>query len=125
MRLIFSLIISILLIIGALFLSGAQENDIPANNVSVVDGVQIVEIGAQGGYAPRVSIARAGIPTIIRVSTDGTYDCSSALVIPSMGIRKNLPMTGSEDFNIGIKPAGEVLHGTCAMGMYGFEVRFE
>jgi Cu+-exporting ATPase len=120
-----SIILSLLLILGAMFLSGGQKVEPAANNVSIVDGVQIVEIGARGGYSPRITVAKAGIPTIIRVSTNGTYDCSLAFVIPSMGIRKNLPMTGSEDFDIGTKTAGEVLKGTCSMGMYGFEIKFQ
>jgi Cu+-exporting ATPase len=120
-----SIFLFILLILGAIFFSGGQKIAPAVNNVSIVDGVQIVAIGARGGYSPRSTVAKAGIPTIIRVSTNGTYDCSSAVVIPSMGLRKNLPMTGSEDFDIGTKTAGEVLKGTCAMGMYGFEVKFE
>lgn len=95
-----------------------------ANNVSVVDGKQIIEISAKGGYQPRKSIAKAGIPTIIRFDTKGTFDCSSSVRIPSMNISKNLPQTGSTDIDIGDSKLG-TLKGSCGMGMYPFEVEFQ
>lgn len=95
-----------------------------ANNVSIVDGKQIIEISAKGGYQPRKSIAKAGIPTIIRFDTKGTFDCSSAVRIPSMNISKNLPQTGTTDIDIGTQKVA-TLQGTCGMGMYPFEVEFE
>jgi plastocyanin domain-containing protein len=71
------------------------------NNVSVVDGKQFIEISAKGGYLPRKSVAQAGIPTIIRFKTRGTFDCSSSIRIPSMNISKVLPNTGSTDIDLG------------------------
>jgi len=97
---------------------------IPADNVSIENGVQIIEIQAKGGYLPRVSVARAGIPTIIRFNTKGTFDCSSSVRIPSMNIFKNLPQSGTTDVDLGTQPAG-TLQGTCGMGMYPFEVEFK
>lgn len=69
-------------------------------------------------------MAKAGIPTIIRFDTKGTFDCSSAVRIPSMDISKNLPQTGSTDIDIGV-PQVATLQGTCGMGMYPFEVEFK
>jgi hypothetical protein len=41
-----------------------QGNDVSASNNSVIkDGVQYVTITARGGYQPRSSTAKAGIPT--------------------------------------------------------------
>jgi plastocyanin domain-containing protein len=94
------------------------------NNVSVVDGKQIIEITAKGGYQPRKSVAKAGIPTVIRFNTSGTFDCSSSIRIPSLGISKILPQTGSTDIDIG-SPTVATLKGTCGMGMYPFEVDFQ
>lgn len=123
---IISIIIAITLIGGA-FIIIRSENDIGqvanANNVSVVNGKQIIEITARGGYQPRKSIAKAGIPTIIRFNTKGTFDCSSSVRIPSMGISKSLPQTGSTDIDIGIGKLG-TLQGFCGMGMYPFQVEF-
>lgn len=126
-----SIIISVLLIGGVFILGGNKPNinetksaSIPANNVSVVDGVQIVDITARGGYMPRKSIAQAGMPTIIRFNTKGTFDCSSSVRIPSMKISKNLPQSGSTDIEVGIQEVS-LLQGTCGMGMYPFEVEFK
>ena len=94
------------------------------NNVTITDGKQIIEISAKGGYQPQKSIARAGIPTVIRFNTSGTFDCSSAVRIPSMGISKNLPASGVTDIDIGSTKVG-VLQVLCAMGMYHFEIDFQ
>lgn len=123
-----SIIVAALLIGGAIvFMRGGTSNEAahtPQNNVTVVDGKQIVEISAKGGYQPRVSVAKAGLPTILRFDTKGTFDCSSSVRIPSMDISKNLPQTGTTDIEVGIAQAG-TLQGTCGMGMYPFEVTFE
>lgn len=125
-----TIIISILVaavLIGGALVSTRKSDTIPvanANNVTVVDGKQIIEINAKGGYQPRNSIAKAGIPTIIRFNTQGTFDCSSAVRIPSMDISKSLPPTGVTDIDIGIQQVA-TLQGTCGMGMYPFEVEFK
>ena len=95
------------------------------NNVSIVDGTQIVEISAKGGYSPRKSVAKAGVPTILRMKTSGTFDCSGALVIPSINYQENLPMSGTTDITLPAQTAGKTLQAFCAMGMYSFEVDFE
>lgn len=103
-----------------------QSNTPPksANNVSIVDGKQIVEIKAKGGYSPVKSTAKAGIPTIIRVQTKSTFDCSSLVRIPSMQISEILSANGTKDIDIGTPEAG-ILRGTCGMGMYPFEINFQ
>ena len=97
---------------------------IPENNVSIVDGVQVVEILAKGGYFPEKSVAKAGIPTILRFKTNGTFDCSSIVRVPSLDITKNLPPSGSLDVDLGSPKAG-VMQGTCGMGMYPYEIDFQ
>ncbi|MBP9818586.1 MAG: cupredoxin domain-containing protein [Candidatus Pacebacteria bacterium] len=124
---IISVIVAVVLIGGAFMLTRSGGNTAQvanANNVTVVDGKQIIEISAKGGYQPRKSIAKAGIPTIIRFNTKGTFDCSSSVRIPSMGISKSLPQTGSTDIDIGSGKLG-TLQGSCGMGMYPFEVEFQ
>lgn len=93
------------------------------NNVSVIDGKQIVEIKAKGGYQPRTSVGKAGIPTVIRFNTDGTFDCSASVRIPSLNISKILPQSGSVDIDVGTPQVG-ILRGTCGMGMYPFAIDF-
>ncbi len=97
--------------------------EVNANNVSIVDGKQIVEIKARGGYQPTVSKATAGIPTILRFNTNGTFDCSASVRIPSMDISKVLPQSGSTDIDIGTQQIA-TLDGTCGMGMYPFQIKF-
>lgn len=93
-------------------------------NVSVVNGIQIVDVTAKGGYQPRKSTAKAGVPTILRFNTKGTFDCSSSVRIPSMDINKSLPITGATEIDLG-SPVVGVLKGSCGMGMYPFEIDFQ
>lgn len=124
---VLAIIIGVFIIGSVLLLVNLGPSDgipnAPKNNVSVVDGKQIIELQARGGYLPRTSIAQAGIPTVIRFKTKGTFDCSSSVRIPSLNITKMLPQTGSTDIDIGIQPAG-ILQGSCGMGMYPFEIEF-
>lgn len=122
-----SIIISVAIIGGAFFITKNNGGDAVAvnkDNISMVDGKQIIEISAKGGYSPQRSVGKAGIPTILRVDTDGTFDCSSSIRIPSMDISKNLPNSGITDIELGNPKVG-VLDGTCGMGMYPFEIDFK
>lgn len=101
----------------------APTQDI-SSNVSTLNEAQVVEITAKGGYAPRVTTARANIPTTINVLTNGTYDCSIALVVPSLGIRKTLPASGVTPIDVPPQAPGTTLKGLCSMGMYHFSVTF-
>ena len=124
---IISILVALILVGGAFMLTkdkGEKAPAEPVNNVSIVDGKQIITITAKGGYKPTNSVAKAGISTIIRFDTRGTFDCSSSVNIPSMNISKILPQTGSTDIDIGI-PAVNELQGTCGMGMYPFSVTFQ
>jgi Cu+-exporting ATPase len=87
-------------------------------------GKQIVEIGVKGGYSPKVTSAKADMPTTLRMKTNGTFDCSSGVTIPSLGIRQTLPSSGSTDIEVPAQKAGTTLDGVCVMGMYHFAVNF-
>ncbi len=124
---IISILVAVVLIGGAFMLTKGKSEPkatTPANNVSMVDGKQIITINAKGGYQPNKSIAKAGVPTVIRFDTNGTFDCSSSIRIPSMNITKALPQTGSTDIDIGT-PTVATLQGTCGMGMYPFAITFQ
>ncbi|MDO8469925.1 MAG: cupredoxin domain-containing protein [bacterium] len=126
---IIATIIAVALIGGTLFLTNRNSpNGGPApagGNVTVVDGRQVITIDAKGGYAPRETVAQAGLPTTLLMKTRGTFDCSSALVIPSLGYRSNLPPSGEAVIEVPPQAAGTTLEGLCAMGMYNFSIRFE
>jgi plastocyanin domain-containing protein len=93
-------------------------------NVTVVGGKQVIQIDAKGGYAPRNTVAKANMPTTLNLKTNGTFDCSSGVSIPSLGFRTSLPPSGVTPVEIPPQPAGTVLKGTCSMGMYNFAVNF-
>jgi plastocyanin domain-containing protein len=121
-------IITGLVILGGIFWLATESfpptQSATANNVSVVNGQQIITIQAKGGYQPRVSSAKAGLPTILRFETNGTFDCSASVRIPSLNIYKFLPQTGATDVDLGTPVAGTLV-GSCGMGMYPFSIEFQ
>ena len=122
-----SIILALIFIGGAIIFArnGAKtDTAVSQNNVSVADGKQIIEIDAKGGYSPSITIAKANISTVIKVKTQGTFDCSSALIIQSIGYRANLPPSGETLIEVPPQEAGSTLRGMCAMGMYNFSVKF-
>jgi plastocyanin domain-containing protein len=121
----FSIIISLLIIIGAYFFFVANTTKAPTvSSAEVKDGVQYVTIQVKGGYSPRVTLAKADILTKLIMKTNETRDCSSSLIIKSIGYQKVLPPTGETVIDIGTKKKGESIEGVCSMGMYGFKVEF-
>jgi plastocyanin domain-containing protein len=121
-----AIIIAAVIIGGALVFSKSNSSavdNVPANNVSFADGQQIIEIRAKGGYQPRRSVAKAGIPTILRFNTNGTFDCSTVLRIPALNLSQNLSPSGATDIDLGTPPV-TTLSGTCGMGMYSFAIDF-
>ena len=125
-NIIISLIISFTLILSMIFFIGNKSNNssnLPSiPNVSVIDGVQYVTINVRGGYSPKVSTIKGGIPTKLIMKTNNAYDCSTALSIPSLGVRKMLQPTGEEVVDLGSLESGKTINGTCSMGMYSFKV---
>lgn len=126
---VISILVAVVLIGGALMLtvgnnasstSGAQD----ADNVSIVDGKQIITISAKGKYSPKQTTAKAGVPTVIKMTTQGTFDCTAGLSIPSLGYQKNLPPSGETLIDVPPQEAGTTLRGLCAMGMYNFSINF-
>jgi plastocyanin domain-containing protein len=124
-------IITMGLIIGIGIIFQGNSKDVsetvvtlPGQNIEIRDGIQYITIDAKGGYFPRVTTAEAGVPTKLIMKTNGTYDCSAALVIRSVGYEKMLPQTGEEIVDIGTSEAGSSVQGTCSMGMYSFVVNF-
>lgn len=122
---ILSILVAALVIGGAIVFGQKPDGTEQAvQNVSMEGEKQIIEIDAKGGYSPKLTTAKAGVPTVLRLKTSGTYDCSSAVTIPSVGFRKNLDATGITEVEVPIHVAQGTLEGTCAMGMYSFSVRF-
>lgn len=123
-----SIIVAVALIGGALILKGGNSSSISepqaASNVTEVDGKQVIDIAVKGGYRPRSTVAKANIPTVLRMKTNSTFDCSLALTIPSVGYRQVLPQTSVTEIQVPAQQPGTTLQGSCSMGMYNFSVKF-
>jgi len=120
-----SICLSVLLIAGAFWFTSKPASVDNETAVSVVGGKQIIDITAKGGYSPRIVVAKAGMPTVLRVSTRGTFDCSSSLVIPKLSYQKFLPPSGTEEIAISAEEAQGTMQGLCSMGMYNFQIKFQ
>lgn len=105
--------------------SSYTSNQDTQQAVTISDGVQKIAIAVQGGYTPNRITAQAGVPTELVFTTDGTYDCSASLVIPSLHYRKMLSSTGEESILLTADQATGTLRGACSMGMYSFSIVFE
>ena len=70
-----------------------------------------------GAYTPNVVKLRSGIPTRLSLTTENNVGCTRAFTIPSLGIEKMLPATGSEVVELPPMDPGKVVF-TCSMGMY-------
>ena len=124
--------LALVVAIGIIFVGGSKLNNnaktatsaTAVQNAEIRNGIQYITIDAKGGYSPKISTAKAGIPTKLIVKTNGTYDCSASLVIHSIGYQKILPQTGQTEIDIGTPKAGEPLQGVCGMGMYNFSINF-
>ena len=124
---VISIIAAAVLIGGTIIFSGSDAGlaaTPSVDNVSVTNGKQIVEITAKGRYSPKLTAAKANMPTILRMKTNATFDCTSFLTIPSIGYRNSLPPSGETDIEIPAQQSGTTLKGLCAMGMYHFAVNF-
>ena len=116
------IILGLVVVMGIIFTGGSGSKT--AQNVEIKNGVQYITIDAKGGYFPKVSSAKAGIPTKLIIKTNGTYDCSASLAIHSINYQKILPQTGETEIDLGTPKVGEPLQGVCGMGMYSFQVNF-
>jgi hypothetical protein len=97
---------------------------VAANNVFQEGTTQVIEITAKGGYFPEVSEAKAGVPTILRLKTSNTFDCSVTLNIPAMRYQARLPFNGTTDIQLPAQAPGTTFTALCGMGMYSFDITF-
>ncbi len=121
-----SIVIAVGILGGALIFTSRSSGSTVGggSNVSTSLGKQVITISAKGGYAPRETRAEPNVPTVFVVKTNGTYDCSAALVIPALKFSRILPPSGEVSIDVPPQEPGSVIQGRCGMGMYGFTVRF-
>lgn len=126
-RIALSIIVATIIIAGALLYGSASRDRNLTGAVPATEsgGVQVIDIAARAGYTPRLSVAKAGVETVLRVSTKETYDCSVSLVIPKLKYQKFLPPNGVEEIRIPAAQAKGTLNGLCSMGMYSFKIVFQ
>ena len=103
---------------------GTKPGDTSRANVSSANGSQVIEISAKGGYSPQETTAKANLPTVLKIKSNGDFDCSSSLTIPKIGYQTNLPPSGETVVDVPPQKAGSTLTGLCSMGMYSFTIRF-
>ncbi len=134
-RIIIASIVLVVAIGGVLYTVGSKSNtgnsvrgelgaDSDIKHVYMENGVQVVELFAKGGYRPEVTVASSGVPTILRFKTQGSFDCSTSVVISELDVRRTLPLTGTTDIELGTRTEGS-LSGSCSMGMYHFSIEFK
>lgn len=95
---------------------GGEGEPVPA----AVDqsGIQQIVVNARNGsYSPAITSAQAGLSTVLMVRTNGTTGCTRSIVIPKLGIERQLPETGDTVFQLGTLQPGTIRF-TCSMGMY-------
>jgi len=113
--------------------TGAAKKNLSAESTTVpgqdaqsanTQGQQVIEVTASGGYSPRKIEAKAGVPTILIMKSEGAYGCERAFNIPDLNISEILPENGKTQFDLGTQTAGTELVGVCSMGMYYFKIFF-
>ncbi len=132
---IIMVLITVLVVVGGIFLmkmnrpdnssSTDSSNTGWASNVVVTNGKQQITISAGNGYFPKMTIAKADIPTTLIMQWKNAYGCESAVRIPQLAYTKNLEANESDTITIPAQKAWSTINGTCGMGMYNFQIMFE
>lgn len=103
---------------SALGWGGDRAVPVTGDRVSVVGDRQTVVVTAvEGAYVPADLQVRAGLPTVLVVRSEHARGCVRALVIPSLGVEKILPVNGDTEIDLGVLKPGSLDY-SCSMGMY-------
>ena len=102
-----------------------SRDGVVPNTAANPDGSQSLAVLAWNGYYPVNATAKAGVPSVLRIYTNKTYDCSRAFLIPELKVRKLLPPAGVTEIRVPARAKGSKLFATCSMGMYTFTIAFE
>ena len=87
-----------------------------SNKISMPINALQLKINANG-FAPAILKIQANKATKIAVTRDSRPNCGNKIVIPSLGISRELPLGQTVVIELPAQPAGE-FHFTCGMGMY-------
>ena len=111
----------------------STETTAPAETTSQTtkpQTLQAIEVTAKGGgYSPRKIEAKAGVPTILIMTSEGAFGCERAFNIVDANAKKVLlskvlPENGQTKFDLGTQANGTELYGVCSIGMYYFQMSF-
>lgn len=104
--------------IALLSLFGQNATASSSEVAGVTNGLQEVKVSVtSGGYSTSVNTLKAGVPVKMTLVTNNTQGCARAFNIPSLGISKVLPQTGTEVIEFTPTKTGQLTM-TCSMGMY-------
>ncbi len=99
-------------------LSGRQNSGPTIAQARIIAGTQEFDIAVNPtGYNPNTIQVKAGTPVKLNLATKGNYACTSVFRIPTLGITKTLPETGTDSVEFTPQNPGKITW-TCAMGMY-------
>jgi len=85
---------------------------------TVADGHQTVSIEATSdGYSPATIHAQPGVPTTLRIHSDGAQGCVRAFTMPDLNLQQILPASGDTNLDLGTLRPGTLAY-ACGMGMY-------
>jgi len=116
------MIVSTVLFFVIIFLLFFVGDDGTVANSKIVNSMNYIQMTAKNGFTPNYFSVKSGLPTSLKIITNGTFDCSSIVNIPKLNISKNLPFTGETEISIPSQIAGTRIEGYCSMGMYKFTV---
>ncbi|OHC75939.1 MAG: hypothetical protein A3G18_01710 [Rhodospirillales bacterium RIFCSPLOWO2_12_FULL_58_28] len=101
-----------------------QQASTLSGNVHIENERQTIEMNVNGNYSPQLTIAKANMPTVLKIITKNAFGCSNVLVIPGLDYRVRLPLNGVTEVEAPPQQLNSELTGQCSMGMYGFKIRF-
>lgn len=87
-----------------------------SNKISMPINALQLKINANG-FVPAILKIQANKATKIAVTRDSRPNCGNKIVIPSLGISRELPLGQTIVIELPAQPVGE-FHFTCGMGMY-------
>ena len=96
----------------------ARDNNVSIDpNVSLENGVQVVHmVEYNRGYSPNKFSIKKGVPVKWIIDAQAAYSCASFLMLPSLGIQKNL-RAGENIIEFTPTKTGRLAF-SCSMGMY-------
>ncbi len=102
---------------GIILPFGSDQQQARGPVAKITDGKQYLSMEQGGiGYNPNEFTIKKGIPFVWQITSTNSYTCASSLVVPSLGIRKNL-VSGNNVITFTPTKTGRIAF-SCSMGMF-------